>query len=120
MKRIRHLERRETLAYWPALEEQTGDSVGLVTNLNEEGISIHSHHQFEQGHRLNIRVGVDPELTGRPFIHLHVENAWCHPSGIEGIYHAGFKLINLSEEARDGIQKLLTSFSYPAPSPPQG
>jgi len=118
MHRIRHLERRETLAYWPALEEQTGESVGLVTNLSEEGISLHSQCLFEQGHRLNIRVTVDPNLTGTHFIHLHVENAWCHPSGVPGSYQAGFKILNLSPESRTGIQNLLKSFSYPAPGSP--
>jgi hypothetical protein len=118
MKTIRHLERRETLAYWPASDEQCGESAGLVTNLNEEGISIHSPHPFEPGHRLNIRVQVDPQMAGHPFIHLHVENVWCRPSGMSGIYHAGFRLVNVSPEAREEIQKLLTAFSYPAPSPP--
>ena len=114
MQKIRHLERRETLAYWPALEEQNGEAVGLVTNLSEEGISIHSHVQFEYGHRLNIRVPVDPALAGYSFLHLHIENMWCHSSGVKGTFHSGFKIINLSNEAREGIQKLLTAFSYPA------
>jgi len=115
MQTLRHFERRETLAYWPAREEQTGESVGLVTNLSEDGISIHSPHPFETGHRMNIRVTVDSKLSGTHLLHLHVENAWCHPSGVSGTYHAGFKIINLSPDAEEGIQKLLTAFSYPAP-----
>jgi hypothetical protein len=115
MQKIRHLERRETLAYWPAHDEQTGESTGLVTNLSEEGISLHSQCHFEPGHRLNIRVTVDPKLTGHQFLHLHVENAWCHPSGISGYYQSGFRIINLSQEAREGIEKLLASFSYSVP-----
>ena len=118
MQRIRHLERRETLAYWPALDEQTGESAGLVTNLSEEGISIHSQSQFEVGQKLNLRVSVDPEIAGHPFLHLHIENAWCHPSGISGTYNAGFKIRNLSDESREGILQLLTTFSYPAPETP--
>lgn len=118
MQRIRHLERRETLAYWPALDEQSGESVGLVTNLSEEGVSIHSQSQFEPGQKLNLRITVDPKLAGYSFIHLHIENAWCHTSGISGTYHAGFKIKNLSGEAREGITHLLTTFSYPAPEPP--
>jgi hypothetical protein len=118
MKTIRHLERRETLAYWPASDEQSGESVGLVTNLNEEGISIHSPHPFELGHRLNLKIQVDPQFAGHPFIHLHAENTWCRPSGMSGIFHAGFRLINVSQEAREEIRELLAGFSYPAPSPP--
>lgn len=115
MQKLRHTERRETLAYWPARQEETGESVGLVTDLSEEGISIHSTCQFEPGHRINIRVAVDPKLTGLHFLHLHIENVWCHPSGIAGSYHSGFKLVNLAPEAQDGIRKLIASFSYPAP-----
>ena len=115
MKRIRHAERRETLAYWPARDEQSGESVGLVTDLSDEGINIHSQTPFELGQRLNIRVAVDPKLTGLHYLHLHVENAWCHPSGVAGMFHSGFRLWNLSEDSREAIHKLLMSFSYPAP-----
>lgn len=115
MKKLRHTERRETLAYWPARDEQSGESMGLVTDLSEEGISIHSQSNFEPGQRLNIRVAVDPKLTGLHYLHLHVENAWCHPSGMAGSFHSGFKLINLSPEAREGIMRLIASFSYPVP-----
>jgi hypothetical protein len=115
MKHIRHAERRETLAYWPAREEQTGESVGLVTNLSEEGINIHSQHPFERGQRINLRVTVEPKLSGLHHLHLHAENAWCHPSGMPGYFQAGFKLVNLSADMREGILKLLTSYSYPAP-----
>ena len=115
MNKIRHTERRETLAYWPARDEQSGESIGLVTDVSEEGVSIHSQCMFEPGHRLNIRVAVDPKLTGLHYLHLHVENVWCHPSVISGLFHSGFILINLSPEAREGIMKLISSFSYPLP-----
>ncbi len=112
MQKIRHMERRETLAYWPALDEQSGDSVGLVTDLSEEGLNIHSHIQFETGQKLNLRVVIDPNISGVSLIHLHVVNAWCHPSGLSGHFHAGFKITNLSADADEAILKLLTAFSY--------
>lgn len=120
MNKIRHAERRETLAYWPARDEQSGESVGLVTDLSEEGISIHSQTGFEPGQRLNLRMSVDQKLAGLQVIHLHVENIWCHPSGVSGSFHSGFKLINLSFEARDGIRRLVTAFSYPVPGLSRG
>ncbi len=115
MQHIRHAERRETLAYWPAQEEQTGETVGLVTNLSEEGINIHSQHAFEHGQRLNLRVAIDPNLSGLHFLHLHAENAWCQPSAMPGYFQAGFKLVNLSPDMREGILKLITAYSFPAP-----
>lgn len=115
MKRPRRAERRETLAYWPARDEQSGEPVGFVTDLSEEGINLHSQAPFGLGHRLNIRVVVDPKLTGLHHLLLHIENAWCRPSEVKGMFHAGFRLRNLSDESRQGIRKLLANFSYPAP-----
>lgn len=115
MNRLRHTERRETLAYWTARDEQSGDPIGLVTDLSEEGINLHSQTSFAPGQRLNVRITAEPGLTGLHCLHLHAENVWCHSSGITGMFHAGFRLRNLSAESREGIRKLLTHFSYPAP-----
>ena len=115
MNTLRHIERRETLAYWPARDEQSGESVGLVTDISTNGINIHSHEPFEHGHKLNIRMSVDPNLSGSRVIHLHVVNVWSQLSGISGHYHAGFKIVDLSADAREAILKLLSGFSYPAP-----
>jgi len=71
MQKQRHLERRETLAYWPATDTGKGESVGLVTDLTEEGIHLHSKHGFLKGQTLTIRIAVDALLAGTDHISLH-------------------------------------------------
>lgn len=111
----RHLERRETLGYWPAEQEGTGESVGLVTDLSNEGVQIHSKHRFVKGQKLTLRIVVDPKLGGTDHITLTVENAWCRTSGVPDLFHAGFKIVSISEAAREHLHRLLEAFSYPAP-----
>ncbi|MBI3987510.1 MAG: PilZ domain-containing protein [Lentisphaerae bacterium] len=117
MDKQRHLERRETLAYWPAEDTVKGEHVGLVTNLTEEGIQIHSKHAFPKGQRLSIRIAVDATLIGTDHISVVVENVWCSASGVPGLNHAGFRIVDISDTARKGIRDLLWAFSYPIPPP---
>ena len=115
MSSKRHKERRETLAYWPARDVKKGEPVGLVSNLNDEGVQIHSKHSFRKGEILTIRIAVEPMLAGTDRITLVVENVWCRASGLSGLHHAGFKIVDISALARRSLSKLLESFSYPAP-----
>jgi hypothetical protein len=111
----RHRERQETLGYWPATETGKGESVGLVTNLTEDGIQIHSKHDFLKGQILTIRISVDAMLAGTDHISLVIENVWCRASGISDLYYAGFKIIDISETAKRSLMNLFQAFSYPVP-----
>ena len=116
MFKERHRERRETLAYWPAEDVEKGEAVGLVTNLSEEGVQIHSKHEFLKGQTSTIRITVDAMLTGTDHISLVIENVWCRASGVPDLYHTGFKIVDISDMARRGLRNLLQAFSYSLPS----
>lgn len=118
MAEMRHAERRETLAYWPAEDDEKGESVGLVTDLSEEGICVHGVHGFTKGQMLTLRIAVDKKMSGTSHITLRVRNAWSRASAVPGLYHAGFKIVEISDEARKAIRNLLQSFSYAIPRPP--
>ena len=120
MHKERHLERRETLAYWPAKDAETGEAVGLVRDLTEEGVQMHSEHDFVVGHTFTMRIAVDATLAGTDKISLLVEVIWCSRSGVPGLYHAGFKIMDISDKARRSIRALIQAFSYPAPSREHG
>ncbi len=116
MHETRHLERRETLAHWPVRQDDTGTSVGLVSDMSTEGIQIHSDHVISKGQQLSLCVSVEPKLCGRDQLCLQVENVWCQRSGASGLYHAGCKIVALSRQARLCIERLMMGFSYSAPS----
>jgi hypothetical protein len=115
MEDQRHFDRRETLAYWPVQDTVKGEAVGLVTNINEKGIEIHSNHGFTKGQMLTIRIAVDARLCGTDHISLVVENVWCRASGFAGLFHAGFKIVDISDMAKRALRNLMAAFSYLAP-----
>lgn len=115
MHKTRHLERRETLAYWPARNAETGETVGLVSNLTEEGLQIHSRHEFDRGTVLQIRMKVEAALVGIDHIPMTIENVWCQASGVPDLFHAGFKIVGISDAAKGSLKSLLAAFSFPAP-----
>lgn len=115
MKAHRNRERRETLGYWPAEDAENGQAVGLVTNLTEEGLQIHSRHGFLKKQVLTVRIKVDAIPAGKDTISLVIENVWSRPSGVPGLYHAGFKVLAASTKAKRSLRNLFKAFSYAAP-----
>jgi len=111
-------ERRETLAYWPAKNAENGKAVGLVSNLTEDGIQILSKHGFRKGQMLAIQISVITKLAGADHISLVIKNVWSRASGISGLYHSGFRIVDMSDVARGTLINLINSFSYPAPQNP--
>jgi len=117
MQTNRHLQRRETLAFWPAHHAVTGELIGTVVDLTEEGLMLHSLRTFRTGEELTIHMAVDKRLTGVPQLSFHIINMWCKANEVENLYHAGFRITHLEDASRVGIRDLLQAFSYPAPHP---
>jgi hypothetical protein len=112
MQSLRHLERRETLTSWPAEDIENGEAVGLLTNLHEEGVQIHSEHRFLKGETLTIRITVDAMLAGTPHISVVVENVWSSDRYVGGLHPAGFRIVDISDKARKSVRALIAAFSY--------
>jgi PilZ domain len=117
MHEKRHLPRRETLAFWPAHHAETGELIGTVADLTEEGLMLHSLRTFQTGEELNIHMAVDKRLTGVPQLSFHITNVWCKENRLDNLTRAGFRITHLSDVSRVGIRDLLEAFSYPAPHP---
>lgn len=117
MHEKRHLQRRETLAFWPVHHAETGELLGTVADLTEEGLQLHSLRTFRVGESVNIHMAVDKKLTGVPQLNFHIINVWCKENEVENVCHAGFRITHLSDVSRVGIRDLLAAFSYPAPHP---
>lgn len=115
MPKTRHSDRRETFAYWPAYNEFTGKKVGLLTNISDEGIQLHSANPFEPEQIIPLRIAPPARLTGAKEIVLTVQNVWCWPASNPALYHAGFKIIRASPMARKALRKLKDAFSYLVP-----
>ena len=109
---MRHQERVETLAYWPVSDVEKNKVVGLVTNLTDEGLHLHSPHEFPKGRVMTLRIILDPRLTGLDYISLVVENVWCSASSTRGLYHAGFKIVDMTDDAKRQLRELFQLYSY--------
>ncbi len=112
MKGMRRLERRETLAHWPVMDIQTGEEVGLVTNLTEEGLQLQCKRRFEKGQELAIQIMVDEKVVKTDSISLVIRNVWCRSGGKEGGFKAGFAIVDISEKDKRNLNNLINAFSY--------
>lgn len=114
----RRSERRETLAYWEARRADNGAPAGRVSNITPEGLNLHTTHPFLPGDQLRLRILLDRAMAGAEHIDVDIENAWCRPTEDPAVFHAGFKILKISDAARKVVERLLAEFSYPAPEPP--
>jgi hypothetical protein len=115
MTKTRQIDRLETFAYWPAHNEFTGKKVGMLTNISDAGIQLHSEVPFTADQIIPLRLAPPSNMTGVKEILLTVQNVWCWPAVNPKLYHAGFKIIRATYTARKALKKLEDAFSYPVP-----
>ncbi len=116
--KTRQSDRRETLAYWPAFNEYTGKKVGLLTDISEGGIQLHSEAPFLPDQRISLVISPPSPLTGAKEIRFTVQTIWCRPAIEPHLYHAGFKIVRITPRARAALEKLQNAFSFVTPSQP--
>jgi hypothetical protein len=109
---MRHLERRQTLAPWPVTDIQTGEAVGEVADLTEEGLQLKCGRRFEKGQELAIQIAVDEKLARTDSISLVVKNAWCRAGKTDGRFSAGFAIVDISPKDKRNLHTLIDTFSY--------
>lgn len=93
-------ERRKFVRCRPAsslrvLDRKTGQPVGRLGNVTDEGMMLISQKPINTGSLLQLQVAVPEEIKAGGKIMFDGKSVWCKEDADSGLHKVGFKLMNV-------------------------
>ena len=91
-----------------ALDVNSGRKLGRVANLSPEGMMLICPQPLENNRVFQLELELEAPLHGHSNLGCGVESLWHSKASESGRYWVGFRIIDISPEAADIIDALIT------------
>ena len=98
--------------YLRVFDQDTGELLGHIVDINKEGIRLVSDKSIPPGQTFRLWVDVPKENTPRQRIHLEVESLWSDRDVNPDFYATGFRIHNIGTQALLQLQLLIEEFKF--------
>lgn len=90
----------------------SGERVGKLFNLAQDGFLLLTDRQLEAGQRMALTIELPNALSGHHSIELTAECLWCQPSDFSEEFSADFEIKTLSEQNLVALKYFVRDFSF--------
>jgi hypothetical protein len=113
MQKKRSSDRRGVIYYLDVRDQHTGEEIGRIGNISQDGVMLLGSQRIPQGKRLDIIVALPdnqnfPERT----LSLSVEARWVKPDFNPSIFCTGCRLIAAPPEKEDVLARLIEYYGF--------
>ena len=88
-------------------EVETGNFVGRVVNVSEDGLQIVREKPLSQGTLLYLRVDLPSEFCGLNELTFHAQVRWCRPEEDQRQIGVGLQILDINDEHRRVFRELM-------------
>lgn len=111
MKERRHVERRKFGYYMPLVDNVTGDLIGHLADVSQDGFRIDTSAPIPEGKILNLCLTLTGEVSRKPSMSFHARAKWCQSDDVSpNSYYVGFELTEISRENIVIYQKIVETY----------
>ncbi|MDG4552520.1 MAG: PilZ domain-containing protein [Candidatus Contendobacter sp.] len=108
----RRLKRWYLVMYLRVFDEDTGELLGHIVDINKEGIRLVSDKPIPLNQTFRLWVDVPKENAPRQRIHLKVESLWSGRDINPDFYATGFRIYNIGTQELLQLQLLIEEFKF--------
>ena len=108
----RRLQRWYLVMYLRVFNEDTGDLLGHIIDINKEGLRLLSDQPIAPNQTFHLGVDVPKDNIARQRIHLEAVSLWSGPDINPDFYDTGFRLQNISTQTLLQLQLLIDEFKF--------
>lgn len=108
----RQLKRWYLVMYLRVFDEDTGELLGHIVDINKEGIRLVSDKRISANQTFRLWVDVPKEGAPRQKIHLVAESLWSAPDVNPDFFDTGFRIQNLDTRTMVQLQLLIEEFKF--------
>lgn len=105
--------RRQPLSYWLRVFDADQDEpLGNLADITSEGFSVMSEQRGTPGTVVNVRMQLPSEMSGPDELAVAARVRWSRPGSPKGFNRLGFQFVDVDEETRAVIERLIHQFPY--------
>ncbi|MFZ1643480.1 MAG: PilZ domain-containing protein [Candidatus Contendobacter sp.] len=108
----RQLKRWYLVMYLRVFDEDTGELLGHIVDINKEGIRLVSDKPIPPNQTFRLWVDVPKESAPRQRIHLVANSLWSGLDVNPDFYDTGFRIQNISTQTLLQLQLLIDEFKF--------
>ena len=87
-------------------DRQTGESLGQLVNISEEGFMLLGKQAVSEDSIFQLSLEFDNDSGSSSPIQIGVESLWCHESDDQTQFWSGFYIIDISDEDLERVRRL--------------
>ena len=88
------------------VDRQTGNTVGQLVNISEEGFMLLGTQAVTEDNIFQLSLAFDHASGNTSPIQIGVESLWCHASDDQTQFWSGFYIIDISDEDLERVRHL--------------
>ncbi|MFZ1324505.1 MAG: PilZ domain-containing protein [Candidatus Contendobacter sp.] len=108
----RQIKRWYLVMYLRVFNEDTGELLGHIVDINKEGIRLVSAQKIPLHQIFRLGVDIPRENSPRQRLHLEAESLWSGPDVNADLYATGFRILNPDTRTRIHLQLLIEEFRF--------
>ena len=108
----RRLQRWYLVMYLRVYNQETGELLGHIVDVNKEGIRLVSDKAIPVNQTFRLSVDVPKESASHQRIQLEVASLWCGKDVNPDFYDTGFRINTISTQALLQLQLLIEEFKF--------
>lgn len=103
---MRKSERIDVTDVVRVIDKPTGQEIGQLVNISEEGIMIMGSQPIAENSIMQLSLVFDSESSPHADISIGVESLWSQSSSEDANYWTGFYIIDISEQDQQRIRDM--------------
>jgi hypothetical protein len=113
MAKKRKMKRIHLIYHLLVFDDETGNLIGNLVDITDEGIRLMCRQAIEPGVRLRFRMVLPAHLDeGSREIRFDAQCVWCKDNIYSDFFGAGFHIEKLSDEQLSVLRALIQTFGY--------
>lgn len=108
----RRLRRRHLIYYLRVFDQESGELLGHLVDVNRGGIMLISEKSIPLDKEFNLRMDLPVELWGKSHFDFSAKSHWEAQDVNPDFLNTGFEITHVGREEMDIIDRLISEFGF--------
>jgi hypothetical protein len=110
MEDRRKATRKDLKFFSQVYERESSSLFGYLSNLTPEGAMIISEWPIETEAFFRLYMDLPEGFASKTVLNFDAQSVWCRMDGDSGFYRTGFRLLRLSEEDHELLERMVQEY----------